>query len=65
MANEGKKKIQFWELEENVPEWIWAVKELGYLNRHDWFRDVRRETVRKAKKLKEGEENKQIHKRHD
>ena len=56
MANENKKKLQFWELKENVPEWIEAVKTLGYLNRHDWFRDMRRQTIERAKLKKECDE---------
>ena len=52
MARDARFTV--WESEEELKKLDEALKELNYKDRADWYRDMKRQTLDKAKRIKKG-----------
>lgn len=46
-------RFQIRDTEEELNKLDEAIKKLGYKNRGDWYRDMKRQTIKEAKQLKD------------
>ncbi|MCX7988881.1 MAG: hypothetical protein N2647_05505 [Thermodesulfovibrio sp.] len=49
-GHEGEKKIQFWLDEKLIIQFDEALTNLGYKNRHDWWRETVKNIIKEGTK---------------